>query len=123
MKPDDRPTTKVGKKRASLKRWHDTGITADMSSGQMVGIQIEDDRIAIYCVNGDFHATDNICTHAFALLTDGWLDNSVIECPLHGGRFDIRSGQALGLPVTRNLRVFPVRVQNLRIEIFCECPA
>ncbi len=53
----------------------------------MKGIELGDLQIAIYNVEGEIYATDNICTHAFALLTDGFLDGDVIECPLHGGCF------------------------------------
>ena len=46
-------------------------------------------EIALYDVDGDVFATDDICTHAYARLSDGWLDNGEIECPLHAGRFDV----------------------------------
>ena len=50
-------------------------------------------NLALYHVGDAWFCTDNICTHAFALLTDGWLEGHVIECPLHGGQFDIRTGK------------------------------
>lgn len=99
-------------------RWLDTGLTADMEDGQMVAIQIEEHKIAIYKVAGAFFATDNICTHAYALLTDGWLDEQIVECPLHGGRFDVTTGEALCEPVTCNLRRFDIRLSDSgRLEV------
>ena len=62
-------------------------------------------------------ATDNVCTHAFALLSDGWLDGEYVECPLHGGRFEVATGKAMGDPVVCDLRTFPVRVSGDDIEI------
>jgi nitrite reductase/ring-hydroxylating ferredoxin subunit len=50
-------------------------------------------------------------------LSDGWLDGDIIECPLHGGQFNVRTGQALGDPVTCDLRRFPTRVRDGRIEV------
>jgi nitrite reductase/ring-hydroxylating ferredoxin subunit len=62
-------------------------------------------------------ATDNICTHAFALLSDGWLDGDCIECPLHAGRFDVRTGKALGPPVDEDIKVYPVRIVGDDIQV------
>jgi hypothetical protein len=53
-------------------------------------IEIGDLQIAIYNVKAQFYAADNVCTHAFALLTDGILDGVVTECPLHGGCFNVK---------------------------------
>ena len=61
------------------------GNRADLEEGAMKGIELGDLQIAVYNVDGEFYATDNICTHAFALLSDGFLDGDVVECPLHGG--------------------------------------
>ncbi len=47
-------------------------------------------QIALYRCDGEFFATDNICTHAFALLSEGFLQDGCIECPMHQARFDIR---------------------------------
>lgn len=97
--------------------WIDTGVTSNMSLGSMVPIRLGSMSIAIYNVEGVIYATDNICTHAYAVLTDGWLDGDVIECPLHGGRFKVKTGEALGDPVMCNLRTFPVRVHDGVIQI------
>jgi 3-phenylpropionate/trans-cinnamate dioxygenase ferredoxin component len=71
-------------------------------------------HIAIFRVGEEIYATDNICTHEEADLTDGWFepDDCAVECPLHGARFDIRSGQALSLPAYLPVAVYPVRVEE-----------
>ena len=46
---------------------------------------------AVYDVGGTYYVTDNICTHGNAMLTDGYQDGGTIECPFHGGAFDIAS--------------------------------
>ena len=79
--------------------WHRVVAVSDLAEGEMFGVEIHEIRLAIYNVDGTFLATSNVCSHAFALLTDGWLDGGVVECPLHGGRFDVASGKALGDPV------------------------
>lgn len=54
-------------------------------------------------------ATDDICTHEFALLSEGWIDGGTIECPLHGGTFEIRTGKAVAPPCTVDLKTYLVR--------------
>ena len=76
--------------------WLRIASTEDVAEGEAKGIEIMGLSLALYHVEGAWFCTDNICTHAFALLTDGWLDGHVIECPLHNGQFDIRSGKGLG---------------------------
>ena len=69
-------------------------------------------NLALYHVDGEYFATDNLCTHGQALLTDGYLDGHMIECPLHQGLFDIRSGAAAGAPCVVGVRSYPVRVED-----------
>ena len=85
--------------------------------GSMVGVDVGDLRLAIYNVTGEVYATQNVCTHAFAILSDGWLDGCTVECPLHGGRFDVTTGRALGDPAEEHLRVYTVRVVDGEIEV------
>lgn len=89
----------------------------EIAEGEMLGLEVGDHKIAVYNVAGSYHATDNVCTHAFALLTDGWLDDNVIECPLHGGQFDVTTGKALCEPVECDLKVHPLRIVDGEVEV------
>jgi naphthalene 1,2-dioxygenase system ferredoxin subunit len=95
-----------------MSRWVEAGTAADFADGDVRAVEIGDTNIAIYQVGGAFFATSNICTHAFALLSDGFLDECTIECPLHAGRFDIRTGKAEGGPVSQDLETYPVKVES-----------
>lgn len=64
--------------------------------------------LAVYQVGDDYYVTDNICTHSFSLLTDGFQEGKVIECAVHGGTFDIPSGEATAFPCRKPLRTYPV---------------
>ncbi len=66
---------------------------------------------------GEIFATDNVCTHGQARLCEGFLEGHEIECPLHQGRFDIRTGRALCAPVTAPIRSYPVRIDAGRVLI------
>lgn len=62
--------------------------------------------------DGQWFATDGLCTHEKIHLADGLVMGNIIECPKHNGRFDIRTGEAKGAPVCVNLRSYPVRVDR-----------
>ena len=69
-------------------------------------------QLALYRVDGEWFCTDNVCSHAYALLSDGWLEGHLIECPLHNGQFDIRTGKGQGSPITADIRAYPTRVDG-----------
>ena len=95
-----------------------TAISAvSVAEGEMRPVTLANAEIAIYNVSGQFYATDNVCTHACAYLTDGFLENEQIECPLHGGRFDVTTGKGLCSPITCDLRTYPVRVIGTDIQV------
>ncbi|MDM0034355.1 non-heme iron oxygenase ferredoxin subunit [Variovorax sp. J22P271] len=86
----------------------------------VVGVQVAGRDLAFYKVDGSVYATDNICTHGHARLCDGFLDGFEIECPLHQGKFDIRSGRGTCAPVTEDIRSYPVRIEGGRVYLQLE---
>ena len=95
--------------------------SSDLGLGEMVAVDVGRASIAVYHLDdGSWHATDNVCTHAFAMLTDGWLEGAEIECPLHAGRFDVRTGKGLCPPVDEPLRTYPVRVEGEAVMLRME---
>lgn len=101
--------------------WIFIAKTSDVEAGVPISIEIGDINIALYRDDEDnFYATDNICTHAYALLTDGFQEGCTIECPLHAGCFDIRTGKALTAPLTEDLKTYTVRVDGNDILISIE---
>jgi naphthalene 1,2-dioxygenase system ferredoxin subunit len=97
--------------------WTDAAARDEVPEGDVVGIQVAGREIALYEVEGEIYATDNICTHGHARMSDGFLEGREIECPLHQGKFDVCSGKALCAPLTENIRTYPVRIENLRVML------
>src|SRR5215472_12880911 len=85
----DRARSQGAEPMAETEKWIKVAARADLGDGEMIGVNAAGREIALYDVGGQVYATENICTHAFAMLTDGWLDGDEIECPLHGGRFNV----------------------------------
>jgi nitrite reductase/ring-hydroxylating ferredoxin subunit len=100
--------------------WHPVCAKTDIDTGAMLPFEIGDLQIALYNVGGEIFATDNICTHAYALLTDGLLEDDMVECPLHGGCFDVKTGKAMCEPVEHDLQIYRTRIVDDRVEIFVE---
>jgi naphthalene 1,2-dioxygenase system ferredoxin subunit len=97
--------------------WRVIARVEDIPPGEARRVEVDGCGIAIYHVAGEFHATDDTCTHMRARLSDGYLDSHVIECPLHFGRFDVRTGAPLSAPCTVAVRSYPVRAVDGRIAI------
>lgn len=96
-------------------QWIDAAARDDVPEGDVVGIMVKGRDIALYEVEGEVFATDNICTHGHARLSDGFLEGREIECPLHQGRFDVCSGKAMCAPLTEDIRTYPVRIEGSRV--------
>jgi len=97
--------------------WVRAAARGDLTEGEVLGVEVGGRSIALYDADGSLYATDNVCTHAYACLSDGWLDGEVIECPLHAARFDIRTGKVLDSPATEDLKTYPVRVVGDEIQV------
>jgi naphthalene 1,2-dioxygenase ferredoxin component len=100
--------------------WARAASRSELASGEVLGVEVAGHSIALYDVDGSIFATDNICTHAYARLSDGWLDGDLIECPLHAARFDVRTGKVLDPPATVDLKTYPVRVVDDEIQVRLE---
>ena len=93
--------------------WVRVAAKSDVAEGHVHGVRVGDKEIAIYhLAGGEYRATDNVCSHEFALLSEGWLENGCIECPLHAAQFDVRTGKALCAPADTDLAVFEVKIEG-----------
>lgn len=92
--------------------WTRIASASQLQDDEALPIALEGRQLALFRSGGEFHATDNVCTHQYALLSDGYVEDGCVECPLHQARFDLRSGEALCAPATQPIRVYPVRVEG-----------
>ena len=93
--------------------WLKVASKGDIAEGAVLGVRVGEREIALYHLPGEeFRATDNVCSHEYALLSEGWLENGCIECPLHAAQFDIRTGKALCAPADTDLEVFELKVEG-----------
>jgi naphthalene 1,2-dioxygenase system ferredoxin subunit len=97
--------------------WIDVLALESVPEGDVTSVNVGGQEIALYEVEGEVFATDNFCTHGAARMSDGFLEGREIECPLHQGRFDVCTGKAMCAPLTQDIRVYPVRIENKRVLV------
>lgn len=85
---------------------------ADISDGEVIAVNAGDRELALYRLDSEIYATDNICTHGAARLCDGFLEGYSIECPLHQGTFDVRTGAATRAPAEAPIATYPVEIDG-----------
>jgi len=102
---------------ADDENWVTVASRTRLGDGDILGVSVGEEQIALYNLAGEIYATSNVCTHAFALLSDGWLDGEVIECPLHAGRFEVKTGKGLGPPIPCDIKTYPVRVVGDDVQV------
>ena len=90
---------------------------SELSEGSMRACTVGEREIVVCRTKSGVFALDNICTHAFARLSEGRLRGTRIICPLHGASFDVRDGRVLGAPATQPLTTFAARIETDRIAV------
>ena len=85
---------------------------SEIPPGDMLSVKVGAEEILLVNLQGQLHACDDICTHAYANLSEGDLEEDEIVCPLHGAVFDIASGKPVTPPATEALRKFAIRVDG-----------
>lgn len=93
--------------------WQAAAKVTDISSEtNTLRVTVDGKIICIYAIEAGICATQDRCPHGNASLSEGWVEDGTIECPLHQGVFDIRSGKPLKPPVDTDIEVYSVKVEN-----------
>ena len=100
-----------------MSEWTRVGTRDQVEPDNPLAAQIGEERFGIYEVDGALHAIEDICPHASAMLTQGFVDGCEVECPLHNAVFDVTSGAHLRGEPCRDVKTFPVRVVGQDIQI------
>lgn len=92
--------------------WQRVAALSELTENEPFSAKLGDAYIALYRLYGQIYALDDVCTHEFALLSQGFIEDCAIECPLHQARFDIATGRCLSPPATEDVRSYEVRVEG-----------
>ena len=85
---------------------------SEIRPGEMISVEVENEQVLLVNVDGNIHAVDDICSHAYATLSEGELTGEEVECPLHGGGFNTVTGQPTNPPASEPLRVYQVQIEG-----------
>jgi 3-phenylpropionate/trans-cinnamate dioxygenase ferredoxin component len=85
---------------------------AELKERRVMEAMIGDEDIALYWVDDAAWATGNVCTHAYARLSEGYLDGDCIECPIHQALFDVKTGAAVTAPASAPVKTYPCRIEG-----------
>ncbi len=100
--------------------WHKAGSASEITEDEPKGVEIGGKHIAVFKLGDTFHATDNVCPHAFALLSDGFVEDGAVECPLHAAKFDIVTGKCLAEPAEDDLATYQVKLEGGDVMVLVE---
>lgn len=92
--------------------WTRAAALADVKERGVMDAEVNGEEIALYWVDDAVYATENICSHAFARLSEGYLEGDCIECPIHQALFNVKTGAAMTPPAYTPIKTFPARIEN-----------
>jgi 3-phenylpropionate/trans-cinnamate dioxygenase ferredoxin subunit len=97
--------------------WHAVAATDDLNPGEVMYVEVGNDPVALVNLDGEFFALSDICTHQDASLSDGEVSGDEIECPLHGGAFEIRTGMPANFPVVVPVETYAVKTEGQTVLV------
>ena len=97
--------------------WHDVAGIEEIDPEFPLGVEVNGVKIGLFQSGEAVHALEDICPHAFALLSQGFQEDGVIECALHAARFEVATGKCLNEIGQRDIKCFPVRVVAGRVSV------
>ena len=100
-----------------MQSWTPVGTRDQVEPDMPLGVAVGDAKFGVYDVDGQLHAIEDVCPHAAALLSQGFVEGCEVECPLHNAVFDVTSGKHLRGEPCRDIKTFPVRLVDGRIEV------
>ena len=97
--------------------WVNVILARDMPPGEHTVVEIDGASIALFNLDGEFYAIEDVCTHDGSEIATGCIVDGVIECPRHGAKFDLKTGAVTAPPAYEPVDTFPVRVVDGLVQV------
>ena len=97
--------------------WVSVVRAGELAPGQWKCVDVDGAQVAVFNLDGQYYAIEDVCTHDGGQLTGGSVEGAEIICPRHGARFCIRTGAALTAPAYEATATFPVRIENGEVQL------
>lgn len=103
-----------------MESWIPIAQVGQLEEDEALAIEVDGKKLALYHTDGEYFVTDNICTHQYALLSEGYIEDGCIECPLHQAQFNLRNGKAMCGPATVDIQTYQVKIEGDDILVTLE---
>ena len=100
-----------------MPEFHKLASVDEVGPGEIKQYLVEDRFVALCNVEGEFHAFEDVCTHQFTHLSEGEFTDSEVKCPLHGAKFDVKTGAVRSLPAVKPVPKHEVKVENGNVYV------
>jgi len=90
---------------------------ADVAPGTALKVEVEGLTLAVFNLDGQFYVTDDTCTHGPGSLSEGYIEDDVVECNFHNGQFNIRTGAVVSPPCMVPVKAYPTAVVDGKVTI------
>ena len=91
--------------------------TDEVAPGNALKVERGDLTLAVFNVGGEFFVTDDLCTHGPGSLSEGYIEDDVVECNFHNGQFNIRTGEVVSPPCMVPIKTYAVLVIDGKVTI------
>jgi nitrite reductase/ring-hydroxylating ferredoxin subunit len=91
--------------------------TKDIQPSNLKAVDVAGERVCIVNVEGKYYALGNVCTHVGGPLDEGTLEGYEVECPWHGSKFDVRTGEPTKPPARGPVPTYEVKIQDNNILV------
>jgi 3-phenylpropionate/trans-cinnamate dioxygenase ferredoxin component len=84
----------------------------DIEPSSMKAVDVAGEKVCIINIEGNYYAIGNVCTHVGGPLDEGTLEGHEVECPWHGSKFDVRTGEPTKPPARQAVSKYEVKIQD-----------
>lgn len=103
-----------------MSEWIDVAAEGELAPGEPKIVYTDDAAIAVFNVDGEYYAVEDLCTHDGGELAGGEVEGCEVICPRHGARFSLKTGEVLAPPAYEPILTYPVRIREGRVEVCSE---
>lgn len=100
-----------------MSQWTDVVRAEELNVGEHIVVEVDDVMIAVFNINGEFYAIEDLCTHDGSEIASGCIVGDEIECPRHSARFSIKTGEVTAPPAYEPVDVFPIQVVDGLVQV------
>jgi 3-phenylpropionate/trans-cinnamate dioxygenase ferredoxin subunit len=112
MTANEQQTTGSSSAERGGAEWQRVGQASALTEDRPLAVELHGTPVGVFLVNGEIRAVENVCPHAYALLSQGFVEGDTVECPLHGAIFQLSTGKCVSGPSDRDIAVFEAKVEG-----------